>query len=94
MSRADCAACKRRFASVYSFDAHQRVDYSQPAGSQLACLDPGSLRDGKGKPRFRLNRWKRWGSTAKRPSGSFTGRILSPSQGFRVLTPQNGGQGL
>ena len=66
-----CAHCGRGFASLTAFDAHQNWDYTQRPGLQLTCLDPATLLDVHGQPRFRLNRHGRWGSADQRPPEAF-----------------------
>ncbi|GAA0936010.1 hypothetical protein [Actinocorallia libanotica] len=88
MAVAECASCRRRFAGVWGFDAHQQWDYSQPPGSQLTCLDPAGIRDKQGRPRFRLDRYLRWSDARRMPPGALGVGNLRPSQGSPVLTPQ------
>lgn len=77
MSTAICSACGRDFTTVANFDAHQQWDYTKPNGSQLTCLDPGSILDKHKRPRFKIDRFGRWARARdfKRPHETPSGRV-------------------
>jgi hypothetical protein len=76
----DCAACGRSFKSLTVFDAHRQWDYTKPSGDQLTCLDPATLLDRDGKPRFRLNGRGQWVHAAALPPGAFEGSTQTAEQ--------------
>jgi hypothetical protein len=81
MAACTCNGCGRAFSGLSAFDAHQRWDDTQPPGIQLSCYDPAALKTPDGEPRFRIDRYGRWGSTATMPPGAFTGRRQTAEPG-------------
>lgn len=81
MTASTCGRCDREFSSLSVFDAHQQVDYTLPRDEQVICLDPATLADRDGKPRFRLNRYGRWTTAGEMPPGTFKGRAQTAEQG-------------
>ena len=77
----DCDACGRAFTSLAAYDAHQLWDYTKPHGDQLTCVDPATLLDRDGQPRFRLNPRGQWVHAATLPAGAFKRTLQTVEQG-------------